>query len=347
MHLFTINRRQFLAGAAAATVGSALGVSTAHAKEEESLGLSPSTTYPEQRAELVISDPSRIRMLQLTDIHFFCKKEEPARDKQTLEDIPRLIDKTQPELLLISGDLWHDNPEGQGRAYMEFALEQLGKWGVPWLFTWGNHDRLSDYVAGHDVLHDARHSLYRGGASGGNYVVALKDKSGQDVWDIICMNSMDRGLLQPQRDWLKALPEQEYRPRAKNAFSVVHIPVAQYTDIRAQKDTGGVFLEDVCSWDEDGTTLPILDALGTVRAYFCGHDHVNDYKGTWGGVELNYGRATGHGGYGGNKVPKGAKIITVNAQSGKHTSESILPDGSTWNGEPGKIIDTVEALPWA
>ena len=93
--------------------------------------------------------------------------------------------------------------------------------------------------------------------------------------------------------------------------------------------------------------MPILDALGTVRAYFCGHDHVNDYKGTWGGVELNYGRATGHGGYGGNKVPKGAKIITVNAQSGKHTSESILPDGSTWNGEPGKIIDTVEALPWA
>lgn len=347
MHQHSIDRRQFLAGTAAATMGTVLASPAAAEDEAPLISGAISTTYPDQRAVLAVSDPARIRMLQLTDIHFFCNKEEPARDKQTLEDIPRLIEKTHPDLLLISGDLWHDNPDGQGRAYMEFALEHLGRWGIPWLFTWGNHDRLDDYVAGHDALHEARHSLYRGGASGGNYVVSLQDKNGADLWDIICMNSMGDGLLQIQRDWLQALPKQEFRPRAENAFCVVHIPVKQYTDIWAQPDTGGVFLEEVCSWQEDGTTLPLIDKLGTVRAYFCGHDHVNDYRGTWGGVELNYGRATGHGGYGGDKVPKGAKIITVNAQSGKHTSESILPDGTTWNSEPGKKIDTVEALPWA
>lgn len=342
-----LTRRQFLASTAAATAATTLAPPHANADDGKFVGLAASQTYPEQRAALTVPDPSRIRMLQLTDIHFFCEKDDPSRDKQTLEDIPRLIETTQPDVLLVSGDLWHDNPDGQGRAYMEFALEQVQGWGVPWLFTWGNHDRLDDYPAGHDALHDARHSLYRGGASGGNYVVALRDKRGQDVWDLICMNSMHRGLQPVQQEWLKALPQQDHRPRAKHAFCVVHIPVAQYTDIWAEPETGGVFLEDVCSWDEDGTTLPLIDGLGTVRAYFCGHDHVNDYKGTWGGVELNYGRATGHGGYGGDKVPKGAKIITVNAQSGKHTSESILADGSTWNSEPGRKIDSVEALPWA
>ena len=344
MHRQSLNRREFMARTAAVSASATLAAGVATADDGKLVGLASSSTYPEQRAELVVSDPSRIQMLQLTDIHFFCKRDEPARDRQTLEDVPRLIEKTSPDILLISGDLWHDNPDGQGKAFMEFALEQLASWGVPWLFTWGNHDRLDDYPAGHDALHDARHSLYRGGPSGGNYVVSLKDKSGQDVWDVLCMNSMHRGLQQVQRDWLKALPGQPHSPKAKHAFCVVHIPVAQYTDIWALEDTGGVFLEEVCSWDEDGTTLPLIDKLGTVRAYFCGHDHVNDYRGTWGGVELNYGRATGSGGYGGDKIPKGGKIITVNAQSGKLTSQSILPNGSTWNSEPGKKIDSVDAF---
>jgi len=348
MTRFHVNRRQFIGSAAALSAAAMLPRRAVAEKEGERVGLTPSTTYPELQSTFTIADPSRIRMLQLTDIHFYNNrdKEGPARDNQTLEDIPRLIDKTKPDLLVISGDLWHDNPEGRGESFQAFALEKLAKWGLPWTFVWGNHDQLDDYAKGHDALHDAKGSLYRGGASGGNYVVALQDKDGNPCWDLVCMNSMNGGLLQQQRDWLKALPAQDYRPKAKNAFAIVHIPVKQYTEIWANENTGGVFLEEVCSWEEDGSTLPLIDALGTVRAYFCGHDHVNDYKGTWGGIELNYGRSTGHAGYGGDKVPKGGKIITVNAETGKYTAESVLPDGSTWNSEPGKKIDKVEALPW-
>jgi len=347
MHRFNVNRRRFLQGAAALSAAALVAPRVTAEDGPIQVGLAPSHTYTEQKASLAIADPSRIRLLQLTDIHFFNRRDsDPGKDLQTLEDIPRLIDKTSPDILLISGDLWHDNPDGRGREFMEFSLDKLAGWGVPWLFTWGNHDQLDDYVKGHDAIHDAKGSLYRGGASGGNYVVTLQDKAGADRWDLVCVNSMNRGMLQPQREWLQALPQQDYRPQAKHAFCVVHIPVKQYTDVWGYDETGGVFLEEVCSWDEDGTSLPLIDALGTVRAYFCGHDHVNDYRGTWGGVELVYGRATGHGGYGGDKVPKGGKIITANAETGKYTAESILLDGSIWNSEPGKKIDTVEALPW-
>lgn len=349
MPQFHVNRRQFLGSAAALSAAAVLPSAARAEIDPARVGLAPSSTYPGQHASLAVADPSRIRMLQLTDIHFFNGRDKhgPARDEKTLEDIPRLIDKTRPDLLLISGDLWHDNPDGRGAEFQAYALEKVAAWGVPWLFTWGNHDQLDDYAKGHDALHDAKGSLYRGGPSGGNYVVSVTDRQGEARWDLLCMNSMNDGLLAPQQAWLKALPEQDHRLRAKNAFAVVHIPVKQYTDVWAKPETGGVFLEEVCSWAEDGTSLPLIDALGTVRAYFCGHDHVNDYAGAWGGVTLHYGRATGHAGYGGDKVPKGGKIITANAETGKYVAESVLPDGSTWTSEPGKKIDTVEALPWA
>lgn len=347
MTRFHVNRRQFLQSAAALSTAAILNPRAEANVKGERVGLAPSTTYPDLKTSLTIGDPSRIRMLQITDIHFFGNHEDLSKDKQTLEEVPRLIDKTNPELLIVSGDLWSDNPNGLGREHMQFGLDQLAKWGVPWLFVWGNHDLLDNYAEGHDAFHDARGSLYRGGASGGNYVVALEDKAGNSCWDLICMNSMNGGLLQQQRDWLKALPAQDYHPTAKNAFAIVHIPVKQYADVWADEKTGGVLLEAVSSWEEDGSSLPLIDSLGTVRAYFCGHDHVNDYRGTWGGIELNYGRATGHGGYGGDKVPKGGKIIIVNAETGKYTTESILPDGSTWNSEPGKKLDKLEGLSWS
>ena len=53
---------------------------------------------------------------------------------------------------------------------MEFAVGQIEKLGVPWLFTWGNHDRLTDYAHGQTFLAEAKHSLYRGGHSEGNYL---------------------------------------------------------------------------------------------------------------------------------------------------------------------------------
>ncbi|MBI2426183.1 MAG: metallophosphoesterase [Candidatus Hydrogenedentes bacterium] len=347
MPKFSINRRQFL-GASALGAYSLLHTQASGAEGVDvQIGLTPSNTHPGQKAVLSVADPSRIRLLQLTDIHFFCKTARPELDKQTLEDVPRLIEKTQPDILLVSGDLWHDNPLGKGKGFMEFALDKVSSWGVPWIFTWGNHDKLDDYAAGHDALHNAKHSLYRGGPGGGNYIVTLQDQAGADLWDLVCLNSMGRGLLAPQRDWLKALPGQEFRPAAKNAFAVVHIPVAQYEQAWAAPECGGVRLEGVSSWDEDGSALPLIKALGTVRAYFCGHDHVNDYRATVDGIELVYGRATGSGGYGGDEVPKGAKIITANAQSGQYTMETVYPDGSTWQTEPGKKIDQYENTPWA
>ena len=343
----TCNRREFLAATATAA-GVAAACGTAFPAGAAGMATQTSDTCLETSAVFPVPDPSRLRVLQFTDIHFFREREDPAPDRQTLEDLPRLVEHTSPDLLLVTGDLWHDNPDHRGEEFMHFGIEQIAALGIPWVFTWGNHDELDDYPKGHDAFRAAPHSRYRGGSGGGNYAVLAQDRQGVPVWEFICLNSMERGLLQPQRDWLKALREQwDTAPHAEHAFLVVHIPVKQYDEIWNAGAASGVKLEEVCFWDEDGTAFPLIKALGTVRAGFCGHDHVNDYAGVIDGIELIYGRATGSGGYGGGSVPKGAKLITVNTETASYVAETVLPDGSRWRPEAGIQIDAVLDTPWA
>jgi hypothetical protein len=89
--------------------------------------------------------------MQVTDLHFFCHPDKPELDKRTIEELPRLRDLTQPDLIMVTGDFWHDNPGGKGQEYAEFAIDKISGLGVPWIFTWGNHDMLNDYAKGHDT----------------------------------------------------------------------------------------------------------------------------------------------------------------------------------------------------
>lgn len=311
------------------------------------IGIPHSDTHPDTRIGLKVSDPSRIRLLQLTDLHFFCTRDtRPEFDTDTVESMKRLVEHARPDALLVTGDLWHDNPDGRGREFMEHAIAQVAGLGVPWLFTWGNHDRLDDYASGHDHIAGAPHSLYRGGAGKGNYVVALEDAGGAPLWDLLCLNSGGGGVLRPHHDWLADHAKTRVGRRAVPAMVVVHIPIRAYADLWAQGAAAGVKLEDVCFELEKGDSLAAMKAHGGIRAVFCGHDHVNDYHGVLDGIELVYGRASGHAGYGWKQVPKGAKLITINAQSGQYAHETLMADGSRWNPAPGTRIENHLDAPW-
>jgi 3',5'-cyclic AMP phosphodiesterase CpdA len=332
-----------MVGAAGAAV--LAGVAGAEATKNV-VGLALSQTFPETTSTLSVPDPSRIRVLQLTDIHFFCTPMLPNRDKQTQEDLPRLVDLTQPDLIMVTGDLWHDNPDGRGREYMEFAVDKIEKLGVPWTFNWGNHDQLDDYPAGHDYIARAKNSLYRGGASGGNYTLELQNKAGEGLWEMVLLNSSDRGLMDAQRQWLRDLAAARKDADRLPAWAVVHIPIQQFDTMRAEGHASGVSLEDVAYWDEDGTTFDVLKKAVDLKLYTCGHDHVNNYEGVFQGVDLVYGQATGTGGYGGNEVPKGAKLYTINAENRQYAWETWFPDGERWQVTDGLIIDDKLDVPW-
>lgn len=339
-----ISRRQFLAWGAAGLA--AAGARRAQGAEFVPVGSVASVRYPEMSTAVTIGDPSRIKLLQFTDLHFFCKRDAPALDQRTIEELPRLVEHAKPDLILVTGDFWHDNPEGRGREQMEFAIAQVGALGVPWLFTWGNHDMLDDYAAGHDALHDAKHSVYRGGPHAGNYVIEIKDKAGASVWDLICVNSSSRGIEAPQRAWLQELAATRRERKTPPAFGVFHIPLKQQIEAWDKKEARGIRLKGGGSAEkETGEALPLMKALG-VRAGFCGHIHTFDFGAQADGVELVFGHATGWAGWGADVMPKGGKLITLNAQSGSYAWETLFADGARWQPKPGEQIDDVLDTPW-
>lgn len=336
-----ISRRAFCAATLFAIGGAARPVDAA---DDPSPGTPPWAGAKEHSASHAVRDASRIRVLQLTDLHFYGSPYLPARDKRTLEDLPRLVDALDPDVLLVTGDLWHDNPDGRGEEFMNGAVANIEALGRPWAFTWGNHDQVTDYAKAHERITSAKGSLYRGGAGGGNYTVALTGADGQPVWQLLCLNSNDAGLGHAQQAWLRNKPAG--LASALPTFAVAHIPVKQQADAWAAKSANGIGLEKVTNEQEDGSSLSAITAACATRAFFCGHDHVNDFATTVDGVELVYGHATGWAGYGANEMPKGGKLIIANAETGSYTWETVLYDGNRWRPDPGVFVDKVLDSPW-
>lgn len=349
MARFCFSRRAFIhtvtAGAVAAWLENAAW--SAENQTPPLPGTPTSHTHPETCASLTVASPANFKILQLTDAHFHQRREQqPKGDERSLDEWKRMVDLYRPDLIAITGDFWHDNPDGRGEEFLRQSVARVESLGVPWLFTWGNHDQLTDYAVGHDVIHDAKGSLYRGGPTGGNYTVDVVNKAGNIIWQLICLNTHREGMTGPTVDWLKGEAKQRRKQaRAVPAFAFFHIPIRQYYEIR-KGDAAGIFLEGVSHQREDGSALKLLKGLGNVRATFCGHDHVNDYSGTHQGIELVYGRASGWCGYGWEKVRKGGKLITLNGESGNYAWETVFPDGIRWRPANTERIQEVLDQPW-
>ena len=328
-----MNRRHFLSASAAASVS----ISSSEARNGPKdlrramfMGLSKAKKDLPRTAKLQVTG-DHLRILQFTDIHFFCdrKRYGEKADLKSVEDMKRMVENTDPHLIAITGDLWSDNPRGQGQKFFEYSLEKITSLGKPWLFNWGNHDQLDDYAAAQITLTEAKHSLYRGGHDGGNYRISITNSKDRQLIELLCLNTTNQGVQAAQEKWLA-----KQKPSPSPVLCFLHIPLLQYDTVWQKKLAKGIFKEAVCTYGEDGSALAQLKKFGDVRACFCGHDHVNDYGGTWSGIEMVYGRATGHAGYGADKVKKGGKLITVDLTDPNNTTYSwktVFADGSDWS----------------
>lgn len=331
MNIKTISRRSFLR---VSTVGLA---AAAYAGDGAA-----SNDAPAWEAHFKVNNASSIRVLQFTDVHFYNginkwpREEEERRRQKTIDDMRRLVDHGKPDLLVVTGDLWHENPDGRGSEFMAYAVAQCEALGIPWAFAWGNHDSLDDESVGHKTLTGAKGSLYAGGESGGNYIISLEDASGTVLAQFFCLNTKKTGMQKETQAFVRqAAALFDVRPMR---LAACHIPVLQYREAWERKIASGIIGEAVCSEQEDGSSLQALRDAG-IQALFCGHDHVNDYSGVMDGVDLVYGRATGYAGYGEDKVAKGGKLYTLDPARKALEWVSLLPDGASWKPQPGERIE--------
>lgn len=340
----SLSRRRFLTAASAALAAlsvsphlfAAAGASPESALLPPQVGRSSQAIEPHehQPARLDLGSANYLKILQITDLHFFhvSRKE----DEQTLQDCQRLLEDRTPHLVIVTGDAWHDNLKGQGRRGLDFLIEKVSAWKVPWAFCWGNHDKLDDYQAGHDLLEQAPHCLYRGGRSHGDYrleiVANLGDPPDRPVLDLLFLNSNDQALGPWQARWLRQTCEylRQQRERSTPAFAFFHIPLLEYESLINTKTFRGVKLESFGGNQDKGHLFPVLSEAKTIRACFCGHSHVCDYTVKTSALDLVFGRSTGHAGYGGDRLRKGAKFIEIDLSNGHYLQRSVFADGAEW-----------------
>ena len=301
------------------------------------VGVSP-RAMADDTPTITVAHPESFRILQCTDLHFFSRDKETWDKNNALvvENIRKMLAQTSADMFIATGDVWSEDQDGLGATHMRYAIDQFVSMGVPWAFTWGNHDKLSDDASGHAAFTQAPNSLYRGAGSEGNYAINIVNPAQERVWQLVCLNSRQKGLNAEQQQWVKTLTEQDKNPVPRIAF--FHIPLKQYADVWENGAAIGMKGEKVCSEQEDGSTLAVLKSAG-IRACFCGHDHQNDYGGVYDGVELVYGRCSRAGGYGADVFPKGAKLITINTVKKTYEWVSVMPDGTRWKPKPGERIE--------
>ena len=223
---------------------------------------------------------------------------------------------------------------GRGQRGLDLVLKSFPALGVPWTICWGNHDLLDDYQRGHDLLEQSPKSLYRGGASHGDYRIEVRAAGSEakdaPVLDLLFLNSNEEGLTAWQIRTLNRMTAHvaSTRSKAAPALAFFHIPILEYETRINASTMKGIKFEGVGRVKENGQAFPALTAPKTIRACFCGHNHTNDYVVKADDLDLVYGRATGYAGYGGEKVRKGAKLIEIDLATGNYQQTTVFADGT-------------------
>src|SRR5690606_20299220 len=82
------------------------------------------------------------------------------------------------------------------------------------------------------------------------------------------------------------------------SLAFFHIPLHEYKLMWDYTICYGQKHGDICVSRMQSGLFAAMIEQEDVMATFCGHDHVNDFWGSYYGIELYYGRATGYNTYG-------------------------------------------------
>ncbi|HOI47021.1 MAG TPA: metallophosphoesterase family protein [Bacilli bacterium] len=283
------------------------------------------------------------KILQFTDLHLTYGFD--YNDRQTYRLIRLAVEQEAPDLIVFTGDQTM-SPMNK-RLYRNFA-RRMERLNTPWTFVFGNHD---DEVNGSKLdlasiaLRHSEQLIFQVGPKNitgvGNFLIHLKDSVTNDyrfTLYFIDSNAHRTYVIDGQKKfwydyiyedqiaWYEAMVNQvsDHVGSLTPSIAFFHIPLPEYLDVVDNESLiqTGVRKELPCAPYTNTGMFAKMVELGSTKAVFVGHDHINDYTFVKEGITLGYGRATGFNGYGGTSVEKGARIIEIN-QNGTFTTNVI------------------------
>lgn len=265
-----------------------------------------------------------LRILQITDIHIGGGLLSIKNDRLAIQTILELVEYTKPDLIIATGDLVYPVPFQSGTINNMVEARIFGglmeKMGIPWVVTFGNHDTESYSMYNRADLTDYYSSLkncllVRGPTDifgYGNQIITIHNADGELNTALVLLDSNAYRkekiginkydyIHDDQVDWyVRSINElSEGKDEVIQSLMFFHIPLIEYNEAWQLKESEsdeieyhfGINREKVSSSDLRSKIFEAAYELGSTKAMFCGHDHVNYSSITYKGIRLTYGKS--------------------------------------------------------
>ena len=303
----------------------------------------------------VTTREEEFKILQLTDIHLGGSILSVSKDTKALKACYRLISETEPDLVIVTGDLVF--PMGimsfslsNNAPIMQFA-SFMRNTGIPWAFTYGNHDteamatlnrgevdelfKTLSYKNSRNLLYPyvqpdiygRSNQMIEIRSADGNLMQALFLIDSNDYVEAGGINEYDY-IHDDQVEWygrmVKRLSEQEGRTVPSMIF--IHIPLREYKEANDLYESGSdevvyhygilgeTMIDKICCSEYESKLFDTAVELGSTKAIFCGHDHYNNQSLEYKGIRLTYGYSIDYlamPGIDKDTEQRGATLITI------------------------------------
>lgn len=283
----------------------------------------------------------KLKIVQLTDIHWDPQSKNCAQTAQTIEAVLAL---EKPDIAMLTGDVVTEKPGPEGWKAIIALLEKAQ---VPFTVMMGNHD--AEVMPKQEIYDLLTQSPYFIGEKGpetihgcGNYVVPVYGADHKTTKALLyCIDSNDYPESKDYGtyDWIHFDQIAWYRQTSARftkenggnplpALAFFHIALPEYDAIPNNGTMLGEKNEGSGASKINSGLFASFIEMGDVMGAFVGHDHDNDFIGTHYQIALAYGRVTGTDAYG--DLERGMRVIEL-----KENERSF----DTWVRTPSKKGD--------
>ncbi len=313
---------------------------------------------------------SKFKIMQIADI-----QEDVPLNPDTVKLIDLALEKEQPDLVVLTGDqiqgyspCYHSDPKKKAEACIDGFLEPLVRRGIPFCFTFGNHDddckvskaqQLSFYEKYDNCIVPDENDRFDEGT------YTLKIRSSDDSADALALYLIDTGkkssdgayepLKKERIKWLSSIREKNgYIP----GIIFQHIPCPEFYDVikkvpfctrgavegfRSRKGyyilenpkKGEFMKENPASPEINNGEFEEIINHDDIFALYVGHDHINSFRRKFKGVDLGYTQGAGFNTYGSGKN-RGVRILNFDENNIKGYETYTVTMGELCDYKPSK-----------